>query len=83
MIDEKSPNSVGILKRKTKRELSRREVLDFFAHLVVVDPRSWPRFRFIGMFAVGLGISWAVGLAIRGAILTGADIDVGFSGLSL
>ena len=33
--------------------------------------------------AMGLGIGRAVGLAIGGAVLTGTDVAVGFSGLVL
>ena len=33
--------------------------------------------------AVGLAISGVVGLAIGGAVLTGTDVTIGFSGLSL
>ena len=56
----------------------------------MVDPIDWPRF-FVGtavdpagrprFLAVGLG--GADGLAIGGAISTGSDVAVGFSGLSL
>ena len=46
-----------------------------------VDPASWPCFgAFVGL-AVGLGR--ADGLAIDGAVSTGSDVAVGFSGLSL
>ena len=81
-----------MLRRKIGRESSRREVKDFFARLVVVvvdpigrprlfigaavDSASWPRF-----LAVGLG--GANGLAFGGAISTGSDVAVSFSGLSL
>ena len=83
MIDEKPLNSVKVLKRKNKRELSKTEVYAFFACLVVVDPRGWPCFHFIGMFTMGLGIGRAKGLAIGGAILMGADIAISFFRLSL
>ena len=46
-----------------------------------MDLASWPRF-FVGAI-VGLGIGRAVGLAIGEAVLTGIDVAVGFSGLSL
>ena len=49
--------------------------------VVVVEPMSQPRF-FDGA-AVGLAIGGAIGLAIGGAVSTGADVAVGFSGLSL
>ena len=51
----------------------------------MVDPASKPRFRFIGMFVVGLavGLGRAEGLAIDGIVLTGVDVAAGFSGLSL
>ena len=39
--------------------------------------------RFFVKAAVGLGIGGAVGLAINRAILTGTDIAISFSGLSL
>ena len=41
-----------------------------------MDPVGWPRF-----LAIGLG--GADGLAIGGAVSTGSDVAVGFSGLSL
>ena len=73
--------------RKTGKKSSRRKVLNFFACLLVVmDLTSWPRF-FVG--AVIGPISWPlfvgtfVGLAIGRAILTGREVAVGFSGLSL
>ena len=47
----------------------------------VMDPAGWPRFRAIVGLAVGLGE--ADGLAIGGAVLTGREVAVGFSGLSL
>ena len=55
--------------------------------VVVVDPIGRPRFFAVDpagrprFLAVGLG--GADGLAIGGAVLTGADVAVGFSGLSL
>ena len=58
--------------------------------MVVMDPIGWPRFFVWAVMdlasrpcflAVGLG--GADGLAIGGAVLTGSDIAVGFSGLSL
>ena len=53
--------------------------------MVVVDPIGQPYFRFIGIFVVGLviGLNRADGLAIDGAVLIGADVAVGFFGLSL
>ena len=62
---------------------------------MVIDPASWPTFfvkaavgpagwpRFFDGAVICLAINKAVGLAIGGAILTGADVAVGFSGLSL
>ena len=63
--------------------------------MVVVDPIGWSRF-FIGATVdpagrpgFGAVVGWAVslggtdGLAISGAILTGREIVIGFSGLSL
>ena len=44
-----------------------------------VDSADWPYFGAV----VGLAVGRAVGLAIGGAILTGADVAVGFSRLSL
>ena len=49
--------------------------------VMMMDLAGQPRF-FVGA-AVGLGISRAMGLAINGAVLTGTDIAVGFSRLSL
>ena len=55
--------------------------------VVVVDPIGRPRFFAVDpigrprFLAVGLG--GADGLAIGGAVLTGAGVTVGFSGLSL
>ena len=52
----------------------------------MVDPTSRPRFHFIGMSVVvdlAVGLGGVEGLAIGGAVLTGADITVGFSELSL
>ena len=53
--------------------------------MVVVDPIDQPHFRFIEMSMIGLvvGLSGAYSLAINGAILTGADVTVGFFGLPL
>ena len=48
---------------------------------VAVDPASRPRFGAVVGLAIGLG--GADGLAIGRAVLTGADVAVGFSGLSL
>ena len=53
---------------------------------MVMDPTGWPCFRFIGMSVVvdlAVNLGRAEGLAIGGAVSTGADIAVGFSGLSL
>ena len=50
-------------------------------HFFAVDPADWPHFGAVVGMAVGLG--GADGLAIGGAVLTGADVAVGFSGLSL
>ena len=44
---------------------------------MVVDLAGWPR------FFVGAAMGLAIGLAINGAILTGADVAVGFSELFL
>ena len=51
----------------------------------MVDPASRPHFCFIGMSVVGLavGLGGVEGLAIGRAVLTGADVAVGFSELSL
>ena len=62
---------------------------------MVVDPTGWPRF-FVGAavdspgrlgfrVVVGLAIGQgrADGLAIGGAVLTGREVTVGFSGLFL
>ena len=48
-----------------------------------MDLINWPYFRFIGTSAVVLGIGEAVGLAISGTVLTGANVAIGFFGLSL
>ena len=48
---------------------------------MVIVLAGWPRF-FVGA-AIGLAIGGAVGLAISGAILTGTDVDIGFSELFL
>ena len=62
---------------------------------MVVEPTDWLRFfvragvgpagrpRFFVGAIMGLAINRAVGLAIGGAVSTGADVAVGFSGLSL
>ena len=53
---------------------------------MVVDPIGRPRFYFIGMFVVvdlAVGLGRVEGLAIGGAVLTGVDVAVGFSRLSL
>ena len=56
---------------------------------MVVVLTSWPRFfvrAAVGLAigkAVGLAIGGAVSLAIGEAVLTGIDVTVGFSGLSL
>ena len=52
----------------------------------MVDPTGRPRFRFIGMSVVvdlAVGLSGVEGLAIGGAVSTGANIAIGFFGLSL
>ena len=49
----------------------------------MVDLTSKPRFRFIGMSVMGLGISRAIDLAIGGAVSMRADVAVGFSRLFL
>ena len=60
--------------------------------VVVVDPIGRPRFfamdpagrpRFGAVVGFAIGLSGADGLAIGGAVSTGADVTVGFSGLSL
>ena len=48
---------------------------------IAVDPAGRPRFGAVVGLAVGLG--GADGLAIGGAVLTGANVAIGFSGLSL
>ena len=50
-----------------------------------MDLPGWPYFRFIEMFVVELAVSLgkADDLAISRAVLMGADVVVGFSGLSL
>ena len=48
-----------------------------------MDPIDQLCFCFIEVSAVGLGIGEAVGLAIGKTVLTGANVTVGFSGLSL
>ena len=58
----------------------------------MVDPIGWPRFfvvdtagrpRFGAVVGLAVGLGGADGLAIGGAVLTGADVAIGFSGLSL
>ena len=49
----------------------------------MVDPINQTCFRFIEIFAMGLGINGIVGLAIGGAILIEADVFISFYGLSL
>ena len=44
---------------------------------------GWPSFRFIGMSVMSVGLGGADGLVIDEAVLTGADVAVGFFGLSL
>ena len=53
--------------------------------IMVVDLAGWPFFHFIRMSVVGLdiGLGKAESLAICRAVLTRADVAVGFSGLSL
>ena len=51
--------------------------------MVLVDLADRPRFRFIGMSVVGVGLGGAEGLAIGRAVSTEADVAVGFSRLSL
>ena len=86
-----------MLKRKTGKESSRKEVEDFFARLVVVvvdptgrpcflvgdaiDPAGWPYFGAVVGLFIGLG--GADGLEISGAVLTGFDIAISFSELFL
>ena len=52
---------------------------------MIVDLAGRPCFRFIGMFIVGLaiGLGRVEDLAISGAVLMGADVTIGFSGLFL
>ena len=50
---------------------------------MVVEPTSRPRFFVGAVVGLAVGLSGADGLAIGGAVLTEADIAVGFSGLSL
>ena len=49
--------------------------------MVVVDLADWP--HFFDEAAVGFAIGRAIGLAISGAVLTGTNIAIGFSRLSL
>ena len=56
-----------------------------------MSPAGWLHFRFTGMSMMGVCLGGAdsltigkiVGQAIDGTVLTGANIAVGFSGLSL
>ena len=52
---------------------------------MMVNPVSQPRFLFIGMSVIGLavGLGRAEGLVIGGAVLMGANVTTGFSGLFL
>ena len=51
----------------------------------MVDPAGWPHFCFIEMSIVSLAVDLGKmdGLAISGAVLTEANIAVGFSVLSM
>ena len=52
----------------------------------MVDPTGQPHFYFIGIFVVvdlAIVLGEMEGLAIGAAIVTGADVAVGFFGLSL
>ena len=48
-----------------------------------MGPAGWSYFRLIGISVVDIGLDGADSLAIGGAILIGADVAVGFFGLSL
>ena len=52
---------------------------------MVVDLAGQPCFHFIEIFVVGLAVDLGgiESLAIGGAVLTRADVNVGFFGLSL
>ena len=55
---------------------------------MVVDPIGRPRFGAVVDLAsrprfLAVGLGGADGLAIGGAVLTGSDVAIGFSGLSL
>ena len=72
------------MKEENQKELNKKKIYNFFAHLVVVmNPISWPRFHFIRVFVKGLGIGEVVGLIMNQVILTKTNIIVRFSGLSL
>ena len=61
----------------------------------MVDPTGWPRFfvgaavdsagrpRYGAVIGLAVGLGGVDGLAIGGAVSTGSDVTVGFSGLSL
>ena len=49
----------------------------------MVDPTGRPRFFVGAVVGLAIGLGRADGLAIGGAVLTGLDVAVGFSGLFL
>ena len=50
---------------------------------MVVKPTSWLRFFVGAVMSLAVGLDRANGLTISGAVLTGVDIAIDFSGLSL
>ena len=64
------------MREKNRKESSKREVEDFFACLVVVVV-----INLVGQARFFIGA--AIDLAISGAISTGREIVIGFSGLFL
>ena len=48
-----------------------------------IGSTDWPHFRFIEMPVVGISLGRADGLAIGRAILTEANVTIGFFGLFL
>ena len=80
MFDEKTSQLWQKTGEENRKRSSKREVQDFFAHLVVVFLAD--RLHFFVGATISLTIHGAVGLAIGGAITTGIDIAFGFSKLS-
>ena len=70
-------------KEENWKRSSKREVKKFFAHLVIVVIDLISQSHFFVKAIMGLNISGVVSLAISRAVLTGMNIAIGFSELSL